>query len=446
MTDAAAQVARRTVPVSGLGDRLRSLRLAAGQTQTDLAGDRFSKEYISQIERGKTRPTSDTIAWLAARLGVDPQFLAKGVSTDERNRIEASLARAEALVEQHSYGDALETLEAIEPAVHASGTEELELRWLLGKDRALTLQGRVRETLEVLQKARTIAEGPVFSDVERAEVLFRLGIARYKLSSLQTAVGLLNEALALAERSGLPCDRLRAGILDWRSRCRRRQRDFEAAREDAELAIELARAVDDRRGVASAYFQASLVAERMGHMVLARNYAQQAKVILQELNDERSMGRLMLNLGGLHLLLGKPQQAIEHLNTSFALAVETESAPDAAQALGSLATVHLRLGDFPTAEDHARRALDLLEGREDFLDEVGQSQIVLGRALMEQGQLAEAEECFKGADAAFEQYASVSHRAGAWVALGDLAARRGDDGEAARLYRSAAEALQDVRF
>lgn len=158
------------------------------------------------------------------------------------------------------------------------------------------------------------------------------------------------------------------------------------------------------------------------------------------------MGRLMLNLGGLHLLLGKPQQAIDHLNTSFALAVETESAPDAAQALGSLATVHLRLRDFPAAEDHARRALDLLEGREDFLDEVGQSQVVLGRALMEQGQLDAAEECFKGADAAFEQYASVSHRAGAWVALGDLAARRGDDGEAARLYRSAAEALQDVRF
>ena len=42
---------------SRLGDRLRQLRVAAGLTQTDLAGDRFSKEYISQIERGKTRPT-----------------------------------------------------------------------------------------------------------------------------------------------------------------------------------------------------------------------------------------------------------------------------------------------------------------------------------------------------------------------------------------------------
>ena len=44
-------------PASRLADRLRSLRLAAGLTQSQLAGERFSKEYVSQIERGKTRPT-----------------------------------------------------------------------------------------------------------------------------------------------------------------------------------------------------------------------------------------------------------------------------------------------------------------------------------------------------------------------------------------------------
>ena len=46
---------------------------------------------------------------------------------------------------------------------------------------------------------------------------------------------------------------------------------------------------------------------------------------------------------------------------------------------------------------------------------------------MERGSLEEAEQCFRAADATFEQLSSISHRAGAWVALGDLAARRGDD-------------------
>ena len=90
MPSRAARVSTQAAPRSPrLGERLRQLRVAAGLTQTDLAGDRFSKEYISQIERGKTRPTAETIDWLSLRLGVDAGFLASGVSADERSKAEA---------------------------------------------------------------------------------------------------------------------------------------------------------------------------------------------------------------------------------------------------------------------------------------------------------------------------------------------------------------------
>jgi len=86
---------------------LRQLRVTAGLTQTDLAGDRFSKEYISQIERGKTRPTTETVEWLALRLGVDAGFLASGVSADERAKAEAILARADVLSQEHRFPEAI---------------------------------------------------------------------------------------------------------------------------------------------------------------------------------------------------------------------------------------------------------------------------------------------------------------------------------------------------
>jgi tetratricopeptide (TPR) repeat protein len=447
MSDAAATSRPATgAPGSGLGERVRSLRVAAGLTQTQLAGDRFSKEYVSQIERGKTRPTAETLAWLADRLAVDAQYLAHGVSADVRNKVEALLARAEALSEAHLDQEAVDTFREARLQIGELGSPELEMRALAGEGWALQELGAAREAIEVLQAARELGELPGFSDVDRADLLFRLGCCRYRISSIPTAIGLFDEALELAERSGLPCDLLRARILAWRSRCRRRQSDYEAAREDVERAIELAQAMDDPRVVAGTYFQASLVAEKMGHWVLARQYAQQAKAIYQELNDERNTGRLMLNLGGLQLLLGHPEQAIDHLTASFALAVEAGSQPDAAQALGSLAAVHEHLGDHEAADLHARKALALLEGREDFLDEVGQSSLVLGRSLMERGRLDEAEQCFRAADSAFEQMESIAHRTGAWVALGDLAERRGDPHEAARWYRNAAEALAVVRF
>ena len=429
-----------------LGERLRQLRVAAGMTQSELAGDRFSKEYVSQIERGKTRPTGDTIAWLASRLEVDAGYLANGVSADERGRVEATLTRAEALVEAHRYEEAVAEFEQSRGAVSSTGATELEARLLSGEAWARMHQGELREALELLTRARTVAEGEPFSDLDRAEVLYRLGVCRYKLSSIATAIGLFNEAYAITEQSELPCDLLRSRILAYRSRCYRRQRDLEAAREDVERALELAQSLDDSPTMANVYVQASLVAERMGHWVLARSYAERAKGFYEELNDQRNLAGLLNNLGGLNLMLGKPDEAIEYLKSSYSTALDADSMEEAAQATGSLAAVHLELNDFEQAERFARQALTLLEGRVDFLHEIGPSQLVLGRALMEQGRLDEAEEAFKDADSSFEQLSSASHRARAWIAQGDLAARRGDDRAAARLYRNAAEALQDVRF
>jgi tetratricopeptide (TPR) repeat protein len=434
-------------PAAGsLGERLRALRVAAGLTQTELAAGRFSKEYISQIERGKTRPTGTTIALLAERLGVDATYLSFGVSTEERTKVEALLVQAEALAEDQRDLDAIEAFREARQSAEQALIPSLELRLLVGEGWSRQQVGDVREALSLVQSARELVERPEFSDVERADVVFRLGVCRYKLSSVGTAIALFDEALSLAEESGMPCDLLRAEILGWRSRCHRRNRDYVAAREDVERALELAQGLGDRRAIANTYFQAMLVAQREGHWILSRNYGQRARELYQELNDERNVGRLLLNLGGLTLLLGDERRAAEHLEASFAKALETDSPADAAQALGGLATVHLRRGDYDQADELARKALDLLQGREDFLHEICPSQLVLGRALLERGRLEEAEECFRAADAAAEQMASISHRTEAWVALGDLAKRRGNDREAARLYRNAAEALQEIRF
>ena len=429
-----------------LGERVRALRASAGITQTQLAGERFSKEYISQIERGKTRPTVSTIAWLAERLGVDPAFLSSGVSTEERAKVEAQLARAEALSTAHEYDDALAAYRDVRTDVEGTGARMLEFRALAGEAWALQEAGEVKEAIDLLVRARELSESQDFSDIERADVLYRLAVCRYKLSSISTAIALFDEALSLAERSGLPCDLLRSDILQRRSRCHRRLRDYVAAHDDVERALELAQDMGDRAAIANAYFQASLVSQRQGHYVLSRSYAQRAKELYQQLNDERNVGRLLLMLGGLTLLLGDEDNAVEHLKASYSRALDTDSPADAAQALEGIAKVHLSRGEYDQADSLARNALELLQGREDYLHEVCPSQLVLGRALMERGRLDEAEECFRAADAAAEQLASISHRTEAWVALGDLAGRRGHDRDAARLYRNAAEALQEIRF
>jgi tetratricopeptide (TPR) repeat protein len=429
-----------------LGERVRQLRVARGLTQTELAGDRFSKEYVSQIERGKTRPTGETIEWLAARLGVDRTLLETGVSSTERERVESVIARAEAAIEDSRYGEAVDDLDKLAPALATIAVPELELRALLAESWARMYEGEVRKAIDVLDRARGLAEGSSFTDVERADVLYRLGCCRYKLNSISTAVSLYSEALDLATRSGLPSDRLRSHIYEWRSRCYRRQRDWEAAREDVEHALELAEGLNDRHTIGHVYFQASLIAERTGHWVLARSYAERAKAIYEELRDQANVGKLLNEIGALNFQLGKPDDAIKYLKEAFKVLLDVGDDTDAGRVISSLAQVHLRTGKVDVAEEQAKQALELLEGRVDHIDEIGNAQLVLGRALLEQERYDEAEQAFAAAESSFDQLSSASHRAAAWIAQGDLAARRGEDRIAAALYRRAAEALQDFHF
>ncbi|HEU5200393.1 MAG TPA: helix-turn-helix transcriptional regulator, partial [Ktedonobacterales bacterium] len=68
-----------STPPSSLAERLRAARLAANKTQQELAGDRYSKAYISAIECGKMTPSVQALGLLAERLGLPASyFLGEG--------------------------------------------------------------------------------------------------------------------------------------------------------------------------------------------------------------------------------------------------------------------------------------------------------------------------------------------------------------------------------
>src|SRR5919201_598534 len=430
-------------PPGGLGARVRRLRNERGLTQTELAAERVSKEYISQIETGKTRPTQQTLDWLAERLGVDPHYLVDGVSDREHREHEAVVVQAEEAVREKRYRDAVDAIASLS---RTPGSPELHLRALFAESWARMYLGELRTALDRMERARAVAMGDSFGDVDRAEVLYRLGCCRYKLTHVAQALADFSAALELADRSAESCDRLRAHILDWRSRCYRRHRDWEAAREDIDRALELAEALGDDQTIASVHFQASLVAERNGSWAQARTYTQRAKELFEAVDDPVNVGRLLNNLGCLSFLLGHKEQAVEQLKDAFRIALEVGDPADGAQAVSSLADVHLRSGELDLAEHQARHALEILDGRVDYLYEVGMATIVLGRALLGQGRLDEAEQTFLDAEGSFTQLSSVSHNALAWTARGDLALARGDDRGAGELFRRAAEALQENVF
>jgi tetratricopeptide (TPR) repeat protein len=376
---------------------------------------------------------------------VTPAFAhAAAVPGSGRAETTAALTKAERYVEAHRYEDALEALGDVH--VPSTTAPDLALRVLQCETWARLYLGDVKRADSVAERARALSEGSGFSDLERAESLFRLGCCRLKLTRVTNAVSLFTLALRLAESGGVEGDRVRGQAFEWRARCYQFQREWEAAESDAQSAIELAQQIGNGRLEALATMQCSLIAERRGDPLLARFYAERARTLASDNGDRQTEARIVNNLGGLSYLLGEPQVAVAYLKEAFALSLEIGNDADAAQAVSSLAQVHLRCGAPQLAEEQARHALSILAERADYVDERGNVHLVLGRALLDQEREDEAMKEFAAAEGLFESLGSASHVAAAWMAQGDLHSRRGDHEASTALFRRAAEALQDFNF
>ena len=160
---------------------------------------------------------------------------------------------------------------------------ELELRARLAESWARMYLGDVPGAIEVLARARSLVESAGFTDADRGNVLYRLGCCRSSSNSVTTAIGLFTEASGSATARAYS-DRLRAHILEWRSRCYQRQRDWEAAREDVERALELAEGLNDRTPspTRTSRPRSSPSAPASG---ACRSYAERAKAQYEEIAD-----------------------------------------------------------------------------------------------------------------------------------------------------------------
>ena len=364
--------------------------------------------------------------------------------SDVDAEITAEVAAAEAQVEGARYADAAMALSGLHGLVAVNPV--LAFRALVAESSARLYLGELDSSLALVERARALSERPEFSDADRADAMFRFGCVRLKMANVSVAIESFTIALELCDRSGAMCDRLRADILQWRSRGYQLRRAWDSARADVERALELSITNDDEHTTAHVLFQASLIAERTKQAMLACYYAEQASEIYERLGDRPNYGRLLNNLGGLKFLLGRPDEAVALLKQAVAVALEVDGTADAAQAISSLAQVHLRTGDLEAAEKQARYALELLDGRVDFTEEIGNAQLVLGRTLGQRGAYDLAGRSLDAADATFELLWSASHRAAVGLAKGDLERSQGHFEVAAELYRASAELLQDFQF
>lgn len=427
-------------PALNIARRLRIARLAAGLTQQQLAGQEFSKGYISAIECGQMIPSLEALTLLAQRLGVtrayllgegedDPETLKHnrrppGLPFDThsqriKERFEPLLDQAHSFLRDGDWYEALQLLgESGEPPNDLFGLHLLDWYWLSGW--ALALAERSDDALRLLQGGVELAERlsprlPSTQHERLAETVVRLhhflGMAYCALDQTprayeyhhqcQKAIGtgtVRDPFLKLLIWNGLGRDALILGR-------------FEESISAYTKAVALARELCNSRQRGLAFWGLGAVYQESGNLQGAKESYLEAIEAFEEQKNLRLLAQVRNLLGLVHVQLHEFKRAEQQFRLSLEVVKPLEDYTTWAYILGNLAALYVAQSRWEEAIEAAETGLQVVKQRGDARNE-GQLHLTLAtiyearkdQAAAEQ-ELKKALECLKHHDLVVETHA-----------------------------------------
>ena len=401
-----------------IGARLRAERRRRSLTQAALAGERYTKAYISALENGLAKPSMAALNYLAGRLGIPvTRLLADEASAWTRLEVDLRLAAGDWQAAFDGYTTLLESEPT--PAIRAEllrgiaeaagrldrGTEAVRS----GSEAAALFDGLGRSVdaawaryweafglyeLEQSDEARRlldglldqVASGGAVEPDLHVRALIALAMVESRDGEPERALGYLEQARAQA--SGLD-DRRRATFLFSLAASYRELGDLEAAISTANQSLAHFRAAAADLEVASLENELALVYLSLGNTGRARQHAEAARASFRRSGDDRLLAHVTETDAQIELAAGAPDQAVERAAEALRLARDTHNRKAELSALLTIARGRRALGD-PTS------AVASLEEAAALARELGrraQLQAVLGefaQVVAEQGDLKHA--------------------------------------------------------
>jgi tetratricopeptide (TPR) repeat protein len=401
---------------STVGERVRELRLRAGLSQNDVAGDRLSASYVSRIEAGQREPGPEVTTFLAEQLGCDPSVLATGQPSERRIRLELELEYAR-LVRRH--GEPVTAEKRLAPLVDAPDIEP-DLREQIAYERGLTyealgdLDAAIDCFLPLLDSCIAGTSQHPLDDVavSLCRCYLDAGDARAAIRVGDRSLDAL-EGRALAGTDGylqLAATVLAAQFQDG---------ELEAAAARARELIQLAERTGGPSGQAALLWNAAVIADARNDLTEAIRLSRRALGLLSEQGNTRDLPRLQYTVAGFLISAGADQAAAASalLDTAWTTLRDLGSTIDLGGWALERARTDLALGHPDTARDAARDALTHL-GRSP-LPETVRAHIVLGDCLTVLGHSSQAVAEYTAAAEVLKELRPTRLLAPLWRDLGD---------------------------
>jgi transcriptional regulator with XRE-family HTH domain len=380
-----------------IGERIREARRRAGLTQQQLAGDRYTKAYVSALETGIARPSMVALSYLSERLGLPPShFLDEQTPAWTRLEVDMQLASGDWQAAADGYAALL--ADAVDDQVRA------EL--LRGQAEALVRLDHGREAVAAAAEAARI-----FASLGRVseEALSRYWLAYgLYLSDAETDARSMLDALLARVRAGLRVEpEFEMRLLIALAAVESKTGNFAESLAHLEAARGMADDLDDRRR-AMFLFNLAISYRETGDVEAAIRAGTQGLALLRAAGSSFESAQIENDLALAYLATGNVGRARELAGEARR---EFENAGDdryLAAVLDTEAQVALAAGAGGEAITLARRAVDLAKRSGNSMAELG-AMLTEARALRAADETAAAEARFAEA-AAIAREGTVASR------------------------------------
>jgi transcriptional regulator with XRE-family HTH domain len=411
---------------TGIGARIRAARTAAGWTQAQLAGESFSKAYVSALENGLVQPSMAALGYLAERLGTTAAAL---LANDDGawTRLEADLRLAS--------GNWLEALDAYEGLLGRAREPLARAELLRCQAEALCRLDRGSEAIGPASEALRI-----FNDAGReadaALAAYWLAGAHYMSDSLAEARTLLRNLIDQRGAGHAIDPDLHVRALVAAANVDSRSGDQAGALALLAEAQTVADGFDDLRRASMTYALASSYRE-VGDLEAALRHGQRSLALFRAAAAERDAASIGNNVALTYLALGNLTEAARYAAEAADTLERLADTRKLAHVVDTQAQIALACGDSAAAIKLATRSLALAES-------TANTKAVVD-ALTTRGRAAAAENDQGAAAADFERAAGLAHERGSKArraevlhAWAEMLAAAGEHRQAYELMQSAA--------
>jgi tetratricopeptide (TPR) repeat protein len=447
--------------IDSLGDRLRRARFRAGLTQQEVSSGRYSKSYLSAVERGKIKPSLPALQELAGILNVSLAYLlgeeeepsTPPEESARREEIQQRLRQATQALNQGNAHRALEQLGATANTVPLEGTTAVERREIaLLRGRALLVNPAThanRETIAALQEALQMARQQ--GDMQQSAQA-RLWLADGYLAANDLTAALTEYGISLRAFAGgamrdpgfaVHLHRQYGVALLAAGRYMEAREEFREALSMRSELIDLRTALVAHRGLGQCAAELGDYDTAITHFEQSLSAARLADDLDEELECQHLLGQMLRQIG-------RFDEAREHLLAGLAHA-RANSMPQVTALAAELALVYLARGEVESARQSAEEACAAAEATTAGPQLRATAYLALARVTAAQGDSGAAEDAFRRAVATFEQAPQQSaNRAEATALYAEFLAQQGRYAEAHQMatqaYRSVSHDVERIKL